>query len=423
MNGLMERGIKMDKGKAGRPKGNKGKRRGGLYKRGRGATSNYYGFIRDLGGVQRKVSLWTYDRDTAKQRLDRAQDLANDGKDWKVGKSITKSIRFMDFLPQALKVIGGTVKERTKLQYEKAAKKFVSLLGDVPLKEISTRHISEYIDSRKKDGKQGQTIRNELYALSAILEVARDADYKHTERNAVRDLRKMPPINKPVHKNLSEEEIRNLLTVCDAMGLPFTSLIIRLAENCGLRAGELHSLNWDKNIDLGQRLIRIDPSKNNQGRIVPLNSHALEVLVHLKSNWYSYMNGQTISSRLPHQDEYVFCRKNGSSHFVKSDLSGDTPKGSVTHLNNLFKVVADKANIKARIHSLRHTFASNLSRVGVDLLIIKTLMGHSTEGDVTARYANVTIDMMAEAVKKIEKCTPSVQSNESRIERTMVHHK
>ena len=52
------------------------------------------------------------------------------------------------------------------------------------------------------------------------------------------------------------------------------------------------------------------------------------------------------------------------------------------------------------IHETRHTFTSMLAEKGVDVRIIKTLVGHKMD-DVTAIYTHFSLDVLLEAVNKL----------------------
>src|SRR5713226_1161812 len=58
-----------------------------------------------------------------------------------------------------------------------------------------------------------------------------------------------------------------------------------------------------------------------------------------------------------------------------------------------------------RFHDLRHTFAMRLVHAGVDLVTVKTLLGH-TKITTTARYAHCLFDDKMSAVMRLEKRQP-----------------
>ena len=76
-----------------------------------------------------------------------------------------------------------------------------------------------------------------------------------------------------------------------------------------------------------------------------------------------------------------------------------TPISSVppsTTFNRYFKdLLPDHAP-----HDTRHTFISMMTDKGVDVRIIKAIVGHKMP-DVTAIYTHISLDAMLEAVNKI----------------------
>ncbi len=71
-------------------------------------------------------------------------------------------------------------------------------------------------------------------------------------------------------------------------------------------------------------------------------------------------------------------------------------------LNKLFNDGLDKADAKRRtvIHTLRHTFASQLAIAGTPIFTIQKLLNHK-EIEQTMRYAKLMDDQGAEDVNKL----------------------
>jgi len=75
--------------------------------------------------------------------------------------------------------------------------------------------------------------------------------------------------------------------------------------------------------------------------------------------------------------------------------------GRFLNLKVGFKAILKRAGLTGITwHTLRHTFASRLTRSGVDLVTVKELLGHSTI-NTTMRYAHSNHDTKARAVAKL----------------------
>lgn len=83
------------------------------------------------------------------------------------------------------------------------------------------------------------------------------------------------------------------------------------------------------------------------------------------------------------QGEYVFCDENGKP---------------CVNIQNGFKAACRRARITDfRFHDLRHTFASHLVMVGVNLRTVQELMGHK-DIKMTMRYSHLSPEHRQEAV-------------------------
>ena len=73
----------------------------------------------------------------------------------------------------------------------------------------------------------------------------------------------------------------------------------------------------------------------------------------------------------------------------------------LTSIKTAWRMLMKRAGIKGlRFHDLRHTCASWLVQEGVDLYMVKKILGHSTI-ELTQRYAHLRPDDMAEALARL----------------------
>src|ERR1700676_1889278 len=82
-------------------------------------------------------------------------------------------------------------------------------------------------------------------------------------------------------------------------------------------------------------------------------------------------------------------------------IVGMKPGARLTDLQPFWQRVRGRAGLKdARIHDLRHTFASTAVASGQGLPMIGKLLGH-TQVQTTARYAHLATDPVRVAVNSI----------------------
>ena len=150
-----------------------------------------------------------------------------------------------------------------------------------------------------------------------------------------------------------------------------------ISLHCGLRAGEIFSLDWN-DIDISRGLIYIRDPKNKRSR------HAI-------------MTEEVKQMFLEFPDE--------SSGLVFPGRGGKKRR----EIPKLFKQVVDDLGLNEGVkdprqrvvfHSCRHTYASWLVGSGVDLYQVRTLMGHCTISQ-TERYSHLAPDTLQRAVQQM----------------------
>jgi site-specific recombinase XerD len=142
----------------------------------------------------------------------------------------------------------------------------------------------------------------------------------------------------------------------------------------GLRAGEVRSLRL-ADIDMGLRRVRV-VGKGNRERIVPVDAVFFAECV-------AYLREER-----PEGCATAEC-------FVV--LRGPTRGQPLTEagLRKIFRVHRDRSGAtRVRPHRLRHTYGTELAAAGVDLLILRELMGHASP-ETTARYVHLSPEGLA----------------------------
>jgi site-specific recombinase XerD len=155
-------------------------------------------------------------------------------------------------------------------------------------------------------------------------------------------------------------------------------VMLSLGYGCGLRAGEIVRLKAG-DIDSAQMIIRIVQSKGRKDRHVMLPP---ELLVSLRQWWK--VRPTRFDADVPVRERWLFPGRRKGQHLTYRQLS------------RIFHEAAAAAGITKRVslHSLRHSFATDLLEKGIDIRYIQALLGHS-KLDTTSRYTRVATGRIA----------------------------
>jgi len=248
---------------------------------------------------------------------------------------------------------------------------FESFLGSVQLASITQLRVEEFQQHRVRQVAPA-TVNRETALLKHMFNMAeRWGFYRGT--NPVRWVKFLPE-NNLQFQTVSEEDERKLLDAAP----PYLRELILFAINTGLRCGDLLNLTWEET-DIDEKRLSLIMGKTRRRLEVPLNENALAIL----AGKHAVQHGP-----------YVFYNP------VTGDRFRDLKAG--------FKAILKRAGLTGITwHTLRHTFASRLTRSGVDLVTVKELLGHSTI-NTTMRYAHSNHETKARAVAKLPTCVKSV---------------
>lgn len=124
-----------------------------------------------------------------------------------------------------------------------------------------------------------------------------------------------------------------------------------------------------KSVDLLNRTIVLNSTKNKKARIVPISSSFLEVI----EEYLNMRNGNS--------DDYLFCS------VYNTMLAMSSLQKSVKIFCN------ERAIDKTSLHLFRHTFITNAVNKNVSPLILQRITGHSTMKELSRYYNAKTTDI------------------------------
>jgi integrase len=250
-----------------------------------------------------------------------------------------------------------------KIRDEQTVRKLLPSFGHLTLSEVTTEVVSDYRDERLKTVKPA-TVYQELSLMRRMFNVAR-REWKWIKDNPVADLSFSVGNSNARYRWLTLEEEKLLLECASPEWL---KNLITFALHTGMRRGEIINLLW-KDVDFQGRLLRIEKSKNGEKRSVPMSKTVCELLRGMKVR---EITGQVFSVTQA-------ALKDGFERAVKKACINDF-----------------------HFHDLRHTFATRLVQNGIDIYVVKELLGHKTI-TMTMRYAHHYPESLRHGVEVLDR--------------------
>ena len=268
--------------------------------------------------------------------------------------------------------------QQTAITYKISAQEFLNWLVTerIKLKDLSVQNLLYYLIKRQSDGCSELTIAKDISGIRAL------GDYLVRkgmwEENLALELDK-PKIARNLPKVLSVEQIDALLGCIDT-STPSgkrDDALFELIYSCGLRISEACSLKM-ANVHLEEKLILVH-GKGDKERLVPFGDRALEkILVYLNEVRPALVGNRNVAELFVNYRGQPISRKGVWKRFKELEaLSG----------------------VEAKVHTLRHSFATHLLSGGADLRSVQELLGHS-DLSTTTIYTHVTDRQLEDAHKK-----------------------
>ncbi|MEW2588407.1 tyrosine-type recombinase/integrase [Streptomyces virginiae] len=234
-----------------------------------------------------------------------------------------------------------------------------------------------------------------LAYIHSVLKSALEHAVREEEitRNVARNVRTGTPRPRRIEP-LTADEARHFLA---AVRYDRLFALYELALRTGLRKGELLGLQWeDLDLQKGTASIRRTLQRTQTGGLttIPTKTRASERRIALPS--------ECIHSLKERREGQEGERGSAAGGRRDSGLVFTTQAGGPidsANLNRSFRALLDRAGLRRiRFHDLRHSTATLLLEQGVELVVIKELLGHAHIGVTATVYAHVRLRLQRDAI-------------------------
>ncbi|MCR4676665.1 MAG: tyrosine-type recombinase/integrase [Sphaerochaetaceae bacterium] len=265
----------------------------------------------------------------------------------------------------------------TRETYRREIACFLSFLSDknLDVDTVTTGDLRDYLINRsEKSSLSSRTTAKIITTLRVFFRYLSSEGFREDDPTELleknRMARKLPEV-------MDYDCIDKILSQIDTQtetGLRDRTMF-ELIYSCGLRVSECINLKLSDYFREEKRIIVT--GKRDKQRYIPVGEDAVFYLEKLIS-----------SMKAKGRVTYLFCNRFGRP------LTREA-------VWQRLKIYAEKAGVKAKVHTLRHSFATHMLQGGADLRSVQELLGHS-DIRTTEIYTHVNTDNLYEAFLKAD---------------------
>jgi site-specific recombinase XerD len=287
--------------------------------------------------------------------------------------------KFMDYRKVVYETSGQTLKSnRTDL------KLFREFIENQAYSAIDGPAVMDFQYYLKKDrGNTGGSINRKIFTLRSYSHFLILQDVKDAEDLPFYDVLKVRQGYRNRPNALTIDQVKRLFEGIDrntCLGIRDYA-VYALMYQTGLRVGEVHTLDIHS-IDFENQTLEVI-GKGNKLRILHLTDEMVQILI----EWMAVRNRFYKSN----ETDALFVSKKGNRLAIR------------TMEDNIKKIVQNSgmyARFNISCHTLRHSFASHLNDKDVDILVIQSLLGHTSPRS-TEPYIHPSFEKIRESMERL----------------------
>jgi integrase/recombinase XerD len=253
-----------------------------------------------------------------------------------------------------------------------------------------TAALARYLDCRRRrDGIESRSVAKGISALRSFFRFMKSEGLRQDNPAAILESPRRSLRLPGVHSRELVEEMLNAVNTGTPWGVRDRTLF-ELVYSAGLRVSEAVSLNVE-NLFLSEGIARVQ-GKGNKERLVVFGPAAKAWLERYLAEARPLLAG----------------RRRTSALFIGRTGKRLSRKGIWKN----YAVLTAQLGMSSRLHSLRHSFATELLAGGADLRSVQELLGHS-DLSTTQIYTHVDVSMLRENHRRyMPKLVPSGRQGE-----------
>lgn len=269
--------------------------------------------------------------------------------------------------------VGLRLSRQTVSTYVRDVRGFAAWLEaeELEFASVTTAEIIEFLIRRQQqDGIDQRTVAKTISALRGFFAYLVQESVR--QDNPAR-LVELPRTSHRIPGVLDLDEVERILDSIETdspLGMRDRALF-ELIYSCGLRISEAVELTLDR-VFLSERLLRVT-GKGDKERLVPMGEQAYQWL-----------------TRYLEEARPQVTRRPEPALFLNNRGQKLSRKG----MWKRFREICERAGVEAKVHTLRHSFATHLLEGGADLRAVQELLGHA-DISTTQIYTHVDSEELA----------------------------